>query len=56
MKSLAETKCELLIKNIAKFMEKYNKEDQANYANSIESLLKFCKKLSKQSKAHEYLF
>lgn len=29
-----------------------NKDD---YANSIEQLLKFCKKLSKQSKAHEHL-
>ena len=51
MKSLAETQCEQLIKNISAFMHKsMNKED---YANSIEQLLKFCKKLSsKSNKSH----
>ena len=53
MKSLAETQCDILIKNISAFMLK--SKDKDDYANSIEQLMKFCKKLSKQSKSHEHL-
>lgn len=54
MKNLAEeANCYDLIQNIANFMNNYIHKD--DYANSVEQLLRFCKKLSKQSKAHEHL-
>ena len=55
MKCLADLQksCKLLIKNIHHFIAKnIIKQD---YHQSIEQLFRFCKKLSKQHKAQEYL-
>ena len=54
MKSLSsDEKCKALIKNIADFLKKYS--DDQEYAQPCIQLIKFCKKLSKQSAAHSHL-
>lgn len=55
MKSLADLSdsCKLLIKNIHHLIAR--SVQKKDYHSSIEQLFRFCKKISKQHKAQEYL-
>eukprot|EP00347_Sterkiella_histriomuscorum_P023636 403333912 len=53
MIKLAEIQCDSLIMNISSFIKKSMEKD--GYSTSIEQLIKFCKKFSKQSDSHQYL-
>ena len=54
MKNLStDENCRTLIDNIAKFLTK--QQDDPEYAQPCIQLIKFCKKLSKQSAAHPHL-
>ena len=50
---LKEEKCKNLIKHIAVFLRDHQKNPE--FTQECIHLIKFCKKLSKQSAAHEYL-
>jgi hypothetical protein len=53
MKEIAKTDCASLIRNISKLLER--KMDQPEYDVQIDQLLRFCKKLGKQSDLHIHI-